>query len=96
VADASAWHSQPLPVAGFLFAIEMTLQFGVNIPFAKHLNQPLCSSLRFLCVCCASVVNCFRQRPIRGACQTNQTFGMRCKLLWGNGAFSGLRMLRHA
>src|SRR6267143_3976123 len=82
-------------VARFLYAIEMALQFGINVLFAKHIDEPLRCSLCFLCPLCVSSVKCFCEGPIATACQTNQSFRMRGEFFRCNRALTRLGMLRH-
>jgi hypothetical protein len=88
----SAGNRNYFMVPRFFFAIEMPLQFGVDIFFAKDVDEFLGG---FLCFSGCSVVKVFRQRPVFRARQAHQPVRVLRQFIPGHGALPRLRMLRH-
>src|SRR6266481_6669800 len=82
-------------VPGFFIAIEVSLQFSIDMPSAESINQPFSVSQRFLCVLRVSVV-IKSKRPVTSACQTNQPFCMLSQFIRCHRTFARFRMLGHA
>src|SRR3989442_9698153 len=83
-------------IACFFLTIEMALQLGINISFAKNIDQPLGNSLCCLYVLRVSVVNCLCKWTILPTSQTNQSRGMCRQFLWRYRTLSRLCMFKHA
>src|SRR5688572_20820240 len=81
-------------IASFLLAIEMALQFRIDVLFTKQVDQPFDSFLRFLRVLCVSGIEGARNRTIESASQTDEAGGMIRQLFSSDHTFLRLCVFR--